>query len=213
MRIRNFLTFVAFGLSFVLFASADISAQGRGGGRPAGAGGGNGGGRPAGVGQPGGMGQPTGVDRGLGTSSTRSDGRADTGRGNASTRSNGRSDTGLDRARAGGAPDRGSDELHRYNGLSKKLGTTPDALRVSYEAALAANPDLTWGKFVSANVVANNLGRRFPNINSAAILDGLRTGDSLGETLQRLGLGEEQAELAEKEAKREIKASKKSGGN
>ena len=213
MRIRNFLTFVAFGLSFVLFASADISAQGRGGGRPASAGGGNGGGRPAGVGQPGGMGQPTGVDRGLGTSSTRSDGRADTGRGNASTRSNGRSDTGLDRARAGGAPDRGSDELHRYNGLSKKLGTTPDALRASYEAALAANPDLTWGKFVSANVVASNLGRRFPNITSAAILDGLRTGDSLGETLQRLGLGEEQAELAEKEAKREIKASKKNSGN
>jgi len=215
MRIRNFLTIAAFGLSFVLFLSADISAQGRGGGRPAGAGGGSGGGRPAGVGQPGGMGQPTGagVDRGLGTSSTRSDGRADTGRGNASTRSNGRSDAGLDRARAGGAPDRGSDELHRYNGLSKKLGTTPDALRASYEAALAANPDLTWGKFVSANVVASNLGRRFPNITSAAILDGLRTGDSLGETLQRLGLGEEQAELAEKEAKREIKASKKSGGN
>jgi hypothetical protein len=213
MRIRNLLTIAAFGLSFVLFASADISAQGRGGGRPAGAGSGNGGGRPAGVGQPGGMGQPTGVDRGLGTSSTRSDGRADTGRGNASTRSNGRSDAGLDRARAGGAPDRGSDELHRYNGLSKKLGTTPDALRASYEAALATNPDLTWGKFVSANVVAGNLGRRFPNITSAAILEGLRTGDSLGETLQRLGLGEEQAELAEKEAKREIKASKKSGGN
>ena len=200
MRIRNFLTIAAFGLSFVLFLSADISAQGKGGGRPAGAGGGSGGGRPAGVGQPGGMGQPTGggVDRGLGTSSTRSDGRAD---------------AGLDRARAGGAPDRGSDELHRYNGLSKKLGTTPDALRASYEAALAANPDLTWGKFVSANVVASNLGRRFPNITSAAILDGLRTGDSLGETLQSLGLGEEQAELAEKEAKREIKASKKSGGN
>ena len=144
---------------------------------------------------------------------TRSDGRSDTGRGNASTRSNGRSDTGLDRARAGGAPDRGSEELSRYNGLSKKLGTTPDALRASYEAALATNPDLTWGKFVSANVVAGNLGRRFPNITSAAILEGLRTGDSLGETLHRLGLGEEQAELAEKEAKREIKASNKNSSN
>jgi hypothetical protein len=56
MRIRNFLTIAAFVLSFVLFLSADISAQGKGGGgRPAGAGGGGGGGRPAGVGQPGGM--------------------------------------------------------------------------------------------------------------------------------------------------------------
>lgn len=208
MRFRNFLAVSAVALSFVLFASADVAAQGRGGGRPAGAGG-SGGGRPAGVGQPGG----TGVDRGLGTSSIRSDGRADTGRGNASTRSNGRSDAGLDRARAGGAPDRNSDELRRYTGISRKLRTTPESLRATYEAALAANPDLTWGQFVSANVVADNLGGRFPNITSAAILDGLRAGDSLGDTLQRLGLGEEQAELAEKEAKREINASRKNGGN
>jgi hypothetical protein len=216
MRIRNFFAVAAFALSFVLFTSADVSAQGRGGGggRPAGAGS-SGGGRPAGVGQPGGFGQPSGmgVDRGLGTSSTRSDGRADTGRGNASTRSNGRSDTGLDRARAGGAPDRNSDELRRYTGISKKLDMTPEALRTSYETALAADPDLTWGQFVAANVIADNLGTRYPNITSAAILEGLRNGDSIGETLERLGLGEEQAETAEKEAKREIKASKKNSGN
>ena len=216
MRIRNFFAVAAFALSFVLFTSADVSAQGRGGGggRPAGAGS-SGGGRPAGVGQPGGFGQPSGmgVDRGLGTSSTRSDGRADTGRGNASTRSNGRSDTGLDRARAGGAPDRNSDELRRYTGISKKLDMTPEALRTSYETALAADSDLTWGQFVAANVIADNLGARHPNITSAAILEGLRNGDSIGETLERLGLGEEQAETAEKEAKREIKASKKNSGN
>lgn len=215
MRIRTFFTIAAFALSFAIFATADVSAQGRGGGRPAGAGGGGGGGRPAGVGQPGGMGQPSGVgvDRGLGTSGTRSGGRADDGRGNASTRSNGRSDAGLDRARAGGAPERNSDELRRYTGISKKLDMTPDALRTSYEAALAANPDLTWGQFVAANVVADNLGTRFPNITSAAILTGLQNGDSIGETLEKLGLGEEQAELAEKEAKREIKASKKNKEN
>ena len=213
MHIRTFFAIAAFALSFVLFAAVDVSAQGRGGGgRPAGAGGGNGGGRPSGVGQPGGgFGQPAGmgVDRGLGTSSTRSGGRADDGRGNASTRSNGRSDTGLDRARAGGAPDRDSNELRRYTGISKKLETTPEALRSSYEAALAANPDLTWGQFVAANVIADNLGTRYPNITSAAILTGLQNGDSIGETLEKLGLGEDQAEHAEKEAKREIKASKK----
>jgi len=185
--------------AILFIASVDAFGQGRGGGRPAGAGGGNGGGRPAGV----------GVDRGMGTASDRSRGRSDDGLGNASTRSNGRSMTGLERARMGGAPDRGSDDLQRYTGISKKLGTTPEALRASYDTALAANPDLKWGHFVSANVVANNLGGRFPNVTSAAILQGLADGDSLGETLQNLGMGEEQAEEAEKAAKREIKESKR----
>lgn len=203
MKLRN----VAFALiGALLFVAAADSAfgQGRGGGRPAGAG--SGGGRPTGVGQPSG----TGVDRGLGTASTRSGGRSDDGLGNASTRSNGRSDAGLERARINlnNAPDRGSEELGRYTGLSKKLGTTPEVLRTSYESALAANPDLTWGQFVAANVVSDNLGARYPNITSTAILSGLQNGDSLGQTLERLGLGEDQAEAAEKEVKREIKAAK-----
>ena len=145
----------------------------------------------------------------MGTASSRSNGRSDDGLGNASTRSNGRFATGLERARMGGAPDQGSNDLRRYTGISKKLGTTPEALRASYDAALATNPDLKWGHFVSANVVANNLGGRFPNITSAAILKGLADGDSLGKTLQTLGMGEEQAEETEKAAKREIKESKR----
>lgn len=194
---------ILFAMLFV--ASVDAFGQGRGGGRPSGAGGGMGGGRPSGVGQPSG----NGVDRGIGTASSRSNGRSDDGLGNASTRSNGRSATGLERARMGGAPDQGSNDLRRYTGISKKLGTTPEALRASYDAALATNPDLKWGHFVSANVVANNLGGRFPNITSAAILQGLADGDSLGKTLQTLGMGEEQAEETEKAAKREIKESKR----
>ena len=207
MRFRNLAVIAVFAIAAILGTADLASAQGRGGGRPAGAGGGNGGGRPSTAGQPSGM----GVDRGISTSSTRSDGRADTGRGNASTRSNGRSDGGLDRARAGRGNGQmpGDTELRRYTGISRKLGTTPEALRTTYEAALADNPDLTWGQFVSANMVANNLSGRYPNITSAAILAGLRDGDSLGETLQNLGLGEEQAEETEKAVKREIKASKK----
>ena len=207
MRFRNLAGIMVFAIVAILSVSDLASAQGRGGGRPAGAGGGNGGGRPATAGQPSGM----GVDRGISTSGTRSDGRADTGRGNASTRSTGRSDAGLDRARTGRGNGQVPEdaELRRYTGISRKLGVTPEALRTSYEEALALNPDLTWGQFVSANVVADNLGTRHPNITSAAILAGLRDGDSLGETLQRLGLGEEQAEDAEKAVKREIKAAKK----
>lgn len=203
MKIKKIM-FAALSVAVLVFAADAVYAQGRGGGRPAGAG--SGGGRPAGAGQPSGA----GVDRGLGTASTRSGGRSDDGLGNASTRSNGRSDAGLERARTNlnNAPDRGSEELGRYRGLSKKLGTTPEALRTSYESALAANPDLTWGQFVAANVVADNLGTRFPNITSAAILTGLQNGDSLGQTLKNLGLGEDQAEAAEKEAKRAVKAAK-----
>jgi hypothetical protein len=214
MKTRFSYGAVAIVFAILFIASVNAFGQGRpggaGGGRPAGAGGGAGGmggGRPAGVGQPGGgMG---GVDRGLGTASERSRGRSDDGLGNASTRSNGRSDAGLDRARANGAPENGSNELRRYSGISKKLDTTPEALRASYEAALVGNPDLKWGQFVAANVVADNLNGRYPNITSAAILEGLANGDSLGQTLEDLGLGEEQAEEVEKAAKREIKESKK----
>lgn len=208
MKFRN-LAFALVGALVFACAVDTAFAQGRpgggGGGRPAGAG--SGGGRPAGVGQPSG----SGVDRGIGRASDRSGGRSDDGFGNASMRSNGRSDSGIERARRNreNAPERGSEELGRYTGLSKKLGTTPEDLRASYETALAANPDLTWGQFVSANVVADNLGTRYPNITTAAILDGYLNGRSLGRTLEDLGMGEEQAEAAEKEAKREVKAAKK----
>jgi len=173
-------------------------AQGRGGGRPAGAGGG--GGQPAGI----------GVDRGLGTASANSNGRSDTGLGRASTNSNGRSDAGLDRARlARDNANRVSDtELSRYRGLSKKLGTTPDQMRAAYQAALMNNPDLTYGQFVSANVVADNLHNRFPGITSSAILSGLADGDSLGKTLQNLGLSHDQAKTAQRNADDQIKAAK-----
>lgn len=204
MKFRNLAIALA---GAMLFAAAADSAfaQGRGGGRPSGAG--SGGGRPAGVGQPSGV----GVDRGLGTAGDRSSGRSDIGLGNASGRSNGRSGSGLERARRNreNAPEPGSEELSRYTGLSKKLEMTPEGLRARYESALLANPDLTWGQFVAANVVADNLGGRFPNITSAAILEGMSNGDSLGRTLQDLGLGEDQAKQAEKDAKREIKAAKK----
>src|SRR5207248_2866073 len=72
-----------FGLVFVLMAGLQVvaSAQGRG--------------RGAGAGRPAGPPSNVGVDRGISTSSDRSNGRADTGRSTASNRSNGRSDAGL----------------------------------------------------------------------------------------------------------------------
>jgi hypothetical protein len=195
MQLENLVVVASIVLA-ILACFSDVSVYAQGKGR----GGGSGGGRPATVGSP-------GVDRGLGNASSRSKGRSDDGLSNASSRSNGRSDNGLDRARhARENANRLSDnELNRYRGLSKKLGTTPEQMRAAYQAALLNNPDLKYGQFVSANVVADNLNRRYPNVTSSAILAGLANGDNLGQTLKRLRVNPDDAAAADKEAKRRIK--------
>ena len=184
MKFRNLSIGTGLALAFLLCLAVDSNtfAQGRG----------RGGGRPAGAGQPTG----TGVDRGLGT---------------ASTKSNGRSDDGLDRARArrnNSASSLSDHELNRYRGLSRKLGITPEQMRANYLAAVAANPNLKYGQFVAANVIADNLNARHPAITSTAILAGLANGDSIGETLRNLRVPKDQARAAEKAANRRIKEAK-----
>jgi len=44
-------------------------------------------------------------------------------------------------------------EQRFFQGIAAKLGTTPDALQTAYEAAKQANPKLSRGNFVSANMV------------------------------------------------------------
>jgi len=201
MRLKNFSISMMLAMAILVLSAATttVYAQGRGGG--------NGGGRPATAGPP--MGSP-GVDRGLGNASSRSSGRSDAGLGNASSRSNGRSDAGIDRARlARDNANRMSDsELNRYRGLSKRLGTTPAEMRARYQSALLANPDLTFGNFVAANVIADNLQSRFPAMTSSAILGGLANGDSIGETLHNLGLSKDQARDAKRNAEDQIKEAK-----
>ena len=96
-------------------------------------------------------------------------------------------------------------ELDRFRGGATKLGTTPDALETEYLAARQTNPKLTHGQFVAANMVAHNLSAKNPNITTQAILDGLKSGKSIGQTLQSLGLSEKEAKEAEASAKREAK--------
>ncbi|MDQ3323832.1 MAG: hypothetical protein M3525_15565 [Acidobacteriota bacterium] len=211
MKSRKLTTLagIALALLLVLGVGSNVSAQGRGngGGRPGGnPGNGGGGGRP--VGNP-------GVDRGIDMSSERSNGRSDRGRDTARDRSNGRSDEGIERARSGRENARrsndnvpGDNELNRYRGISRRLNTTPEQLRSQYEAALAANPNLKFGQFVAANMIADNLSSRYPNVTTSAILLGLQIGDSIGETLRELGVSSSDAKDIEKRAKREIKASK-----
>lgn len=188
-------------LMLVLATSAFAQGRGRGGG--GGRGGGSsthGGGPPTG----------TGVDRGMGNSSSRSGGRADDGRSNASTKSNGRSDDGIERARrASSNLRRADDDLRDHPGLPRALHTNANDLRSGYQAALATNPDLTFGNYVSATRLGQNLNRRFPNVTRDSILTGLASGRSLGQTLQDLGLNSAESKAARKQADAEIKAARK----
>ncbi|HCX30452.1 MAG TPA: hypothetical protein DHU55_11905 [Blastocatellia bacterium] len=146
------------------------------------------------------------MDRGLGTASTRSNGRSDTGLGTASDRSNGRSDEGLNRARlASDNLNRADQDLRDHPGIANTLHVNANDLRAGYQAALAINPNLKFGQYVAATRLAQNLGTRFPNVTRDEILAGLASGDSLGKTLQNLGLSSQEANAAKKQAEREIK--------
>lgn len=187
-------------LVLVLATGAFAQGRGRGGGGGGGGGGSHGGGPPAGV----------GADRGLGNASGRSGGRSDDGLSNASTRSNGRSDAGLERARHASSNLRhADDDLRDHPGVPRALHTTANDLRSGYQAALATNPDLTFGNYVAATRLGQNLHSRFPNVTRDAILSGLASGRSIGQTLQDLGLSDRESKDARKRAEAEIKAARK----
>jgi hypothetical protein len=184
--------------------SLTATAFGQGKGRGGGVGGGRGSG--GGVSSPGGPPPGVGVDRGLGNASGRSNGRSDEGLANASDRSNGRSDAGLDRARLAAENRRQAEKDLRENpGITHTLHVSANDLRSGYQAALATNPNLKFGQYVAATRLGQNLHARFPNITRNAILSGLASGDSLGRTLQNLGLSSHEANEAKKQAEREIK--------
>ena len=195
-------TYAAFVSLLVLVLATGVFAQGKGkgGGGGGGRGSGSGGGPPAGV----------GVDRGLGNASDRSKGRSDDGLNNASTKSNGRSDAGHERARrASDNLRRADNDLRDHPGVPRALHTNANDLRDGYQAALVNNPDLSFGNYVSATRLSQNLGRKNPNITRTAILDGLASGRSLGQTLQDLGLNERDSKDARKQVERELKEARK----
>lgn len=98
-----------------------------------------------------------------------------------------------------------NEETKGFRGIAEKLHTTPQALEAGYDAAKAANPKLTHGQFVAANVLAQNLGEKNPAITTQAILDGLKSGKSIGQTLHSLGLSDKEADEAEKAADKVVK--------
>jgi len=188
--------------AFAIAMNPNVAAQGKGrGGGAAGGRGASPGGPPSGV----------GVDRGLGRSSDASAGRSDDGRDNASTRSNGRSETGLERARIASQNLHDADnDLRHHPNIASDMHVNANDLRAGYQAALVTNPNLTFGNYVAATRLAQNLGGRFPAITRAAILAGLANGDSIGKTLRNLGLSSDEANAAKKRVDMQIKDSKRS---
>ena len=100
-------------------------------------------------------------------------------------------------------------EMSKYRGISTKMGTTTDVWGQQYHDAYMANNNLKFGQFVTANVVADDLHSRYPNVTTEAILAGLRQGHSIGQTLQNLNVDAATAKSAEKNAERRIKDSQK----
>ncbi len=192
--------FVMLVLATGAFAQGKGKGGGGGGGRGSSGSSGHGGGPPTGV----------GVDRGLGNASERSGGRSDSGLSNASTKSKGRSDDGIERARrASDNLRRADDDLRGHPGVPRALHTNANDLRAGYQDALLTNPDLTFGNYVSATRLSQNLGRRNSNITRTSILNGLASGRSLGQTLQDLGLNDRESKEARKQVERELKEARK----
>ena len=100
---------------------------------------------------------------------------------------------------------RSEPKVTSFRGIAAKLNSTPQALESAYQAAVAANPKLTRGQFIAANVLAQNLGAKDPKITTQAILDGLKSGKSIGKTLQSLGLSAKDSDRAQDSANREIR--------
>jgi len=198
---RQVVAIVFFCLLILALAASSVGqGRGRGGGVGGGRGSGNGGGPPSGI----------GVDRGLGNASDRSGGRSDAGLENASMNSNGRSDAGLERARLRRENMNNADrDLREHPGIPQTLHVNANSLRNGYQTALLTNPNLTFGHYVAATRLAQNLGSRFPGITRDSILAGLASGRSLGGTLKDLGLSDQQSKDAKKHVEEEIKQAKK----
>ena len=104
---------------------------------------------------------------------------------------------------------RADKELRDHPEMADRLHTNANDLRDGYRAALAANPNLTFGQYVAATRLAANLGAAHPNVTRDAILAGLASGRSIGQTLQDLGLNSHEAKDAERQANREFKDSRR----
>ena len=106
---------------------------------------------------------------------------------------NGKSNKPDDKGNKGGGS-------QRFNGLSKKLGVPADTLQSRYENERRFNPDLTYGQFVAANMIAKNDKK---GVSAGDILGGLRNGQSIGQTLKNKGWDNDSIDRERKRIKKD----------
>ncbi len=167
-------------LAIVFVVAASLMAYGQGRSH---------GGLGQGAGMGAGMGQGTGMGQGAGMGRGGDMGRGSTDHNQGQMGQRGRMDQTQQPLRDaqinGGA----------FRMLEKKTGMTVDQLKALYASSGAKN----FGEFVSALVVAKNLG-----LDQQKVLDGLKT-QSLGQTIQSLGVDKKTASAEIKKAQKEIK--------
>src|SRR6266704_875482 len=100
-----------------------------------------------------------------------------------------------------------AEQLKSFRGIAAKLNTKPEALQTAYEQATSANPKLTRGQFIAANMLGHNLSDK--GITTDKLLGGLASGKSMGQTLMSLGLTDQEAKQAEKAADKEVREANK----
>lgn len=106
-----------------------------------------------------------------------------------------------------GAP-RSAKELKKYQTIATKLNTTPEELFLRFTAR-ANTYFLTFDDFLLANVIASNVEATHRDITADILLSGLRHRKSFIRTLRNSGFSLADAEAAVKNAKQEIKESKR----
>ena len=100
-----------------------------------------------------------------------------------------------------------AEHLKSFRGIAAKVNATPEELQTAYEQAKSANPKLTRGQFIAANMLGHNLSDK--GITTEKILAGLASGKSMGQSLKSLGLSDQEAKQAEKAADREVREADK----
>jgi len=94
---------------------------------------------------------------------------------------------------------------HRYENLGRKLNMSSSEARAWYERESALNPNLTYGNFVAANMIARN----HQGISAQQILNGMRSGRSLGQTMKDLGVNDREIRKDKKRVKDDLKKHRK----
>src|SRR5207302_5007043 len=100
-----------------------------------------------------------------------------------------------------------AEHLKSFRGIAAKLNTTPEAMQTAYEQAKSANPKLTRGQFIAANMLGQNLSAK--GITTDKILAGRASGKSIGQTLHSLGLSDQEAKAAERAADGDVREADK----